>query len=64
MTSRVSTVDAVGEDRDGVATCREGGLVRSTFDPVGAASDDHSFIRGRRSGEFAGNMVAVGSGCA
>ena len=64
MASRVRAVDPVSEDRDGVTTCGERSLVRSTFDPIRAASDDHSFIRSRRSGEFAGNMVAVGSGCA
>ena len=58
MPSRVRTIDAVGEDRDRVASCGEGSLVCGTFDPVGTAGDDYSFVGSGGGGQFAGNVVA------
>ena len=64
MASRIGAVNSVSENRDCVPTSGESRLVRGTVDPIRATGDDHPFVRSRRSGEFAGNMVAVGSGSA
>lgn len=57
-------VNSFSENRDSVPTCGESRLVHGTFDPIRATGDNHPFVRSRRSGEFAGNMIAVGSGSA
>lgn len=60
MADRVRAIDSVGEDRDRVATCGKGGLVRRAFDPVGASRNDNSFVCGNGTGEFPSHEVAVG----
>jgi len=59
--SGVKTVHPISEDGDGVAACRESGLVRSSFDPVSAARNDHPLISGGIGSEFACLVVPVRS---
>lgn len=63
MADRVRAINSVGEDRDRVATCGKGGLVRRAFDPIGTSRDDNPFLCGNGTGEFPGYVLAVGRAC-
>lgn len=63
MADRAWTIDSVGEDGDRVATCRERGLVRRAFDPVGTSRNHYSFVGGNRTGQLPSNVFAVGGAC-
>ena len=63
MADRVRAIDSVGEDRDRVATCREGRMVRRTLDPVGTSRDDNPFVGSNGTGEFPRHILTVGGAC-
>lgn len=63
MADRVRAINSVGEDRDHVATCREGRLLRRTLDAVSTSRDDNPFVGSNGTGKFPRHILTVGGAC-